>query len=84
MQGKLSGTEEEARRKMEEVRVQDKDYRGAGKGGEKLVIEMEESRPGVIAEAVRAVDQVKNQTFNDAGRFDEEGVIRVEKRREKM
>ncbi|XP_019454945.1 PREDICTED: embryonic protein DC-8-like isoform X2 [Lupinus angustifolius] len=80
---KVSETGEEARRKMEELRVQDKDYNNRSKqaprvgGGQKLVIEVEESRPGVIADALETADKATTQAMN------EEGVIRVE-RREKM
>ncbi|KAJ1418887.1 Late embryogenesis abundant protein [Sesbania bispinosa] len=69
----VSGTEEgEARRRMEELRMQ--------QGGEKTVVRMEETRPGLVADALKAV----NQTVNDTGRVEEEGVIHVERRREKM
>ena len=57
MQEKLSGTEEEARRKMEEMRVEGKE---GGSGGEKVLIRVEESRPGAAAEAVKAADQALN------------------------
>ncbi|KAK7284942.1 hypothetical protein RJT34_19696 [Clitoria ternatea] len=53
---------------------------GEYRSGEKMVIRMEESRPGVIADALKAA----GQAVNDAGRMEEEGVIHVERRREKM
>ncbi|RDX69589.1 hypothetical protein CR513_51272, partial [Mucuna pruriens] len=73
---KVSGSSEETRRRMEEVRVQDKDY-GAGRGGEKLVIKMEESRPGAVADALKAADKAM-------GDVEEEGILQVERRREKI
>ena len=70
--------EEETRRSMQEVRVQDKDY-GTGRGtGEKLVIKMEESRPGAVADALKAANRAMD------GDMEEEGVLHVERRREKM
>ncbi|TKY62058.1 Embryonic protein DC-8 [Spatholobus suberectus] len=76
VQERVSGTKEETRRRMEEVRVQDMDY-GAGRGGEKLVIKMEESRPGAMADALEAANKAM-------GDVEEEGVLHVERRREKM
>ncbi|KAH1070742.1 hypothetical protein AAZX31_03G169600 [Glycine max] len=70
--------EEETRRSMQEVRVQDKEY-GTGRGtGEKLVIKMEESRPGAVADALKAANRAMD------GDMEEEGVLHVERRREKM
>ncbi|KAK7378725.1 hypothetical protein VNO80_04172 [Phaseolus coccineus] len=74
---KVSGTAEDTRRRIEEVRVQDKDY-GTGHGGEKLVIKMEESRPGAVTDAMRAAEKALG------GEMEEEGILRVERRREKM
>ncbi|QCD79101.1 Late embryogenesis abundant protein LEA [Vigna unguiculata] len=53
---KVSGTTEDTRRRMEEVRVQDKDY-GTGHGGEKLVIKMEESQPEAVEDAMKAAER---------------------------
>nr|KYP70956.1 Embryonic protein DC-8 [Cajanus cajan] len=58
----------------EEVRVQD----AVGRGGDKLVIKMEESRPGAVADALKAADRAIG------GHVEEEGVIHVERRRQKM
>ncbi|CAJ1889574.1 unnamed protein product [Sphenostylis stenocarpa] len=74
---KVSGTPEDARRRMEEVRVQDKEY-GTGHGGEKLVIKLEESRPGAVADAMKAAERALG------GEMEEEGILHVERRREKM
>jgi len=52
----VSGTTEDTRRRMEEVRVQDKDY-GTGHGGEKLVIKMEESQPEAVEDAMKAAER---------------------------
>ncbi|KAG4928376.1 Late embryogenesis abundant protein ECP63 [Glycine max] len=69
--------EEETSRRMQEVRVQDKEY-GTGRGGEKLVIKMEESRPGAVADALKAANKAMD------GVMEEEGVLHVERRREKI
>ncbi|ESW34825.1 hypothetical protein PHAVU_001G184600 [Phaseolus vulgaris] len=74
---KVSGTAEDNKRRIEEVRVQDKDY-GTGHGGEKLVIKMEESRPGAVADAMKAAERALG------GVMEEEGTLRVERHREKM
>ncbi|KAK7337164.1 hypothetical protein VNO77_17725 [Canavalia gladiata] len=74
---KLSGTEEEAMRKMEHVKVEDRKYGG---GGGKMEIKVEESRPGAMVDVLRAADKA----LNNVGRLDEEGVIHVERGREKM
>ncbi|BAT85794.1 hypothetical protein LR48_Vigan641s002500 [Vigna angularis] len=74
---KVSGTAEDTRRRTQEVRVQDKDY-GTGHGGEKVVIKMEESRPGAVADAMKAAERALG------GEMEEEGILRVERRREKM
>ncbi|KAL2345157.1 hypothetical protein Fmac_006442 [Flemingia macrophylla] len=55
------------------------EHDAAARGGEKLVIRMEESRPGAVADALRAADRALG-----AGDVQEEGVIHVERRREKM
>lgn len=73
----MSGTAEDNKRRIEEVRVQDKDY-GTGHGGEKLVIKMEESRPGAVADAMKAAERALG------GVMEEEGTLRVERHREKM
>lgn len=57
--------------------MQDKDY-GTGHGGEKVVIKMEESRPGAVADAMKAAERALG------GEMEEEGILRVERRREKM
>ena len=57
--------------------MQDKEY-GTGRGGEKLVIKMEESRPGAVADALKAANSAMD------GDMEEEGVLHVERRREKM
>ena len=79
MQEKVSGAGETARRKMEEPKLQGKE--GSGGRGDKVVVKVEESRPGAIAETLKAADQIAGQTFNDVGRFDEEGVVNVERRK---
>lgn len=73
----VGGTAEDTRRRTQEVRVQDKDY-GTGHGGEKVVIKMEESRPGAVADAMKAAERALG------GEMEEEGILRVERRREKM
>lgn len=57
-----------------------REYLGGRRGGEKVTVRVEESRPGVVADALKAADQ----TVGDMGRVDEEGTIHVERRREKM
>ncbi|XP_027353211.1 embryonic protein DC-8-like [Abrus precatorius] len=80
--GLFTGRKEEAMEKTkekvsgtEEVR----DY-GGGRGRDKMVIEVEESRPGAMADTLKVAEQV----MSDVGRFDDEGVVHVERRREKM
>lgn len=84
MQENVSGADEGARRKMEDLRLRGKGYgshESAGGRGDKVVVKVEESRPGAIAETLKAADQIAGQTFNDVGRFDEEGVVNVERRK---
>lgn len=54
---------------------------GTGRRGEQVVIEVEESRPGAVADTLKAADQMTGQTFNDVGRIDDEGTIRVSHRK---
>ncbi|KAK7345447.1 hypothetical protein VNO77_16051 [Canavalia gladiata] len=76
------GGEEDTRRKMEELKVHGKGYgeEPERRGGDKVVLRVEESRPGAVAETLKATDQMTGQTFNDVGRMDDEGVINVERR----
>lgn len=53
---------------------------GAERPGEKVMINVEETRPGGVAEMLKASDQMTGQTFNDVGRLRDEGTIRVERR----
>lgn len=53
---------------------------GTGRRGEKVVIEVEESRPGAVADTLKAADQMSGRAFNDPDRFVDEGTIRVERR----
>lgn len=43
-----------------------------------MVIPLEENATGAVASILKASDQMSGQTFNDVGRMDDEGVIRVE------
>ncbi|XP_011006298.1 PREDICTED: embryonic protein DC-8-like [Populus euphratica] len=47
-------------------------------GNEEMVIPIEENATGAVASILKASDQMSGQTFNDVGRMDDEGVIRVE------
>ena len=42
-------------------------------------MDVEETRPGYIAAKLKEADQVSGQTFNDPGRLDDEGVIRLDR-----
>lgn len=82
MQENVNSADEATRRKMEELRLQGKGHGGESRGREeKVVVKVEESRPGAIAETLKAADQIAGQTFNDVGRFDDEGVVNVERRK---
>ena len=72
--------EEEARRKMEGLKVEDECGVGKGRRGGKTVVNVEEPRPGGVAATVKASDQMSGQTFNDVGRLGDEGNIYVERR----
>ena len=54
---------------------------GTGRRGEEVLVEVEESRPGVVADTLKKADQMSGQTFNDVGRVEEEGTIRVQHRK---
>ncbi|KAK4272794.1 hypothetical protein QN277_021300 [Acacia crassicarpa] len=57
---------------------------GAGRRwgrGEEVLIEVEESRPGAVADTLKAADQMTGQTFNDVGRMGDEGTIRLQHRK---
>lgn len=45
------------------------------------VVYVEDTPPGAIASTLKAADQMSGQTFNDVGRIDDEGVVRVTKDR---
>jgi len=78
-QENVRGGDEDARRKMEELRLHDKGFKDLSEGRghkDKVVMKVEESRPGAMADTLKAADQMAAQTFNDVGRMDEEGVVR--------
>lgn len=54
---------------------------GTGRRGEEVLVEVEESRPGAVADTLKKADQMSGQTFNDVGRVEEEGTIRVQHRK---
>ncbi|XP_054804399.1 embryonic protein DC-8-like [Prosopis cineraria] len=54
---------------------------GTGRRGEEVLIEVEETRPGAVADTLKAADQMTDQTFNDVGRVGDEGTIRVQHRK---
>jgi hypothetical protein len=74
----LGGTEEDARMRMDDLSVE---RGGRGRGREKVVVKVDESRPGVVADGLRAAAGVDKA---DTGYLEEEGTIHVERRREKM
>jgi len=76
----LGGTEEDARMRMDDLSVE-RGGRGRGRGREKVVVKVDESRPGVVADGLRAAAGVDKA---DTGYLEEEGTIHVERRREKM
>lgn len=86
----VGGTEkEETRRKMEGLNMGGKGYKSDESGGgrgDRVVFKIEETRPGAVAETLKAADQITGQTFNDVGPLDDEGVTRLDRRdaREKM
>lgn len=47
--------------------------------GEGVVIAVEDSCPGYVAATIKASDQMTGQTFNDVGRIDEEGLIKLDR-----
>lgn len=53
-----------------------------GRGtGEKVYVKVEESRPRVVADALK---DANDKTVGNTGHLEEEGTIHVERRREKM
>ena len=46
---------------------------------EGVVIAVEDTRPGYVAGTIKAADQMTGQTFNDVGRIDEEGIIKLDR-----
>ncbi|KAK2418321.1 late embryogenesis abundant protein ECP63 [Trifolium repens] len=74
----LGGTEEDAARmRMDDLRMGGR----GGMGREKVVVKVDESRPGVVADGLRAAAGLDQ---GDTGHLEEEGTIHVERRREKM
>lgn len=53
--------------------------RDAAGSGEKIEVYTEETPSGRVAAALKSSDQMTGQTFNDVGRMDEEGVVRVDR-----
>lgn len=45
----------------------------------KVVVDVEETWPGYIAAKLKESDQMAGQTFNDPGRRDDEGGIRLDR-----
>ncbi|KAK7277464.1 hypothetical protein RJT34_22477 [Clitoria ternatea] len=78
--GYLGGKKEETREKAGEMKetteaAKHKTKGGdeeCGKGGRKVELKVEESRPGAAAETLKAADQIAGQAFNDVGRMDDE------------
>ncbi|GLT93456.1 hypothetical protein SLE2022_112490 [Rubroshorea leprosula] len=50
---------------------------------EKVVINLEDTRPGAVVATLKTADQMTGQTFNDVGRFDDEGAVVVDGERER-
>jgi hypothetical protein len=73
----LGGREEDARMGMDDLRMGGR----GGMGREKVVVKVDESRPGVVADGLRAAAGMDQ---GDTGHLEEEGTIHVERRREKM
>ena len=58
---------------VEETRAS-RERGGTGRRGEEVLVEVEESRPGAVADTLKKADQMSGQTFNDVGRVEEEGI----------
>lgn len=57
---------------MEEMKLKGND---GGRGvSERVVVKVEDTRPGAFASTLKASDQMSGQTFNDVGRVNDEGV----------
>lgn len=88
IQEKSSDSEDAAWQKMEELKLKGEEPRAARKHGSTgrtvpagtVENDIEETHPGAIAETLKAADQITGQTFNDIGRIDEEGAIRIERK----
>lgn len=50
-----------------------------GGGEKKIVVNLEETRPGYVASTLKAADEMSGQTFNDVGRLDDEGTVVIER-----
>lgn len=74
-QGNVRGEDEDARRKLEDLKLQG--YKDISEGrADKVVMKVEETRPGAIADTLKAADQNAGQTFNDVGRFHDEEIVK--------
>lgn len=57
-----------------------REHGGTGTGrGEKIVIDVEETRPGYVANTLKAADQMTGQSFNDVGRIDDKATIKLDR-----
>lgn len=83
MQEILRGSEEDARMRMDDLTIA-----GGGRGRERVVVEVDESRPGVVADGLREAAEVRTAVTgvsqSGQGRLEEEGTVHVERRREKI
>lgn len=77
VQETLRESEEDARMRMGDLRME-----GGGRAREKVVVEVDESRPGVVADGLRAA-AATGVNKSDLGRLEEEGTVHVELRRER-
>lgn len=47
---------------------------------QEAALSVEETRPGAVAEALKAADQMHGQAFNDVGKMGDEDVVIVERK----
>ncbi|KAF3943166.1 hypothetical protein CMV_030246, partial [Castanea mollissima] len=83
---KLNETTEEARRKMEGLKLKGQEYKDEATRNESdaerevgtVEVDVEETRPGYVASKLKEADQISGQAFNDVRHLDDEGKVRIE------
>lgn len=54
------------------------EHSGSGRKKVEIEVDVEETQPRYLAAKLKEADQISGQTFNDVGRINDEGTIRLE------